>query len=964
VQIMNFRNIFLIFFLVIFGNNLSSYADEQDKESTVFMGLTIGNENQMVPYFLNSIEKLDYQKSQIDLQINILNNDLQVKELVNNWIERNKKYFRSLVVKDDASLFSDQQTYIERNKIIGEIKENFLRECEKHHSDFCFILGSDVYLAPHTLKNLIKLNKSIVSPLIRPVPHANDVNRNFFADVTDNGYYKHHSTYDSIAARSKTGTFNVPCVHRVYLINANYLKKVSFVKGFRDYEFLSFSNSARDNHVDQFICNEREFGFYLHLYDEKEEKNFKLKNPEIEITPEVLHTLFSPYYKNDPDFKKYIDNFKLDEYLIYRVQNEDLFYIDEVKDYIKHYIIKPGSKFEAHFHDLFKKYVKPDSTVLDIGAHIGTHTLYLSQIVGDEGSVFAFEPQNKIFTELVINMYLNQLKNVKMFHNALGTEDKWIEMYLPEEEWTKKIGSDLINEGHGTVKEATDNQEGDRALMIKLDDLHLNNVSFIKMDVEGFETEVIKGGLETIKRNKPVMIIEIFKGDELKRKIQEVENLGYISSSIGMDDYLFIPIESLNLSNNANKALSSLDNSSESSESSNESNTNEEPIVVAWEGSFMDLGSLSFVNRAFTEALRTIPGIDLSCISSNKLDPKLSALPEMQQMLKNLKEKAPANTQVTVRHNWPPNWQAPAKGKWVIIQPWEFGSLPTEWVENIKKVDEVWAPTNFVKKEYTDSGVPSEKIFVIPNGVNPKIFNPTAPPLQLATQKKYKFLFVAATIRRKGPDLLIQSYTQNFTADDDVCLVIKDFGSSSVYAGQTAQNIIQEAQKIAGGPEILYLNEDFSLEQIASLYTACDCLVHPYRGEGFGLPIIEAMACGLPVIVTANGAADDFVKPEFGWHIPSVKTSIGNQIEHLSLVSDGRILEPDVNILSMYMRWVFKNPEQAKQKGVVASQEILKNWTWEKAAALGAQRLKCLIDKETEKQIQLVNFDERCSAIR
>ena len=47
-------------------------------------------------------------------------------------------------------------------------------------------------------------------------------------------------------------------------------------------------------------------------------------------------------------------------------------------------------------------------------------------------------------------------------------------------------------------------------------------------------------------------------------------------------------------------------------------------------------------------------------------------------------------------------------------------------------------------------------------------------------------------------------------------------------------------------------------EELAGLYAACDCLVHPYRGEGFGLPIAEAMACGLPAIVTGYGAAMDF----------------------------------------------------------------------------------------------------------
>ena len=151
---------------------------------------------------------------------------------------------------------------------------------------------------------------------------------------------------------------------------------------------------------------------------------------------------------------------------------------------------------------------------------------------------------------------------------------------------------------------------------------------------------------------------------------------------------------------------------------------------------------------------------------------------------------------------------------------------------------------------YVSSGIAPEKVRVVPNGVDTEKFRPGVRPLALPTKKKFKFLFVGGTIFRKGPDILLDAFTQAFTAADDVCLMIKDFGGDSFYQGQTAETAIRAFQQKPGAPEILHLKDEISSEQMPGLYTACDCFVLPYRGEGFGMPVLEAMSCGLPVIVT------------------------------------------------------------------------------------------------------------------
>ena len=272
-------------------------------------------------------------------------------------------------------------------------------------------------------------------------------------------------------------------------------------------------------------------------------------------------------------------------------------------------------------------------------------------------------------------------------------------------------------------------------------------------------------------------------------------------------------------------------------------------FVVAWEGSFLDYGSLSHVNRSITTELREQPGIDLACIQKTAgMTPEMpNALADFTQ---NMASEASTETQVTVRHSWPPIWEKPSHGKWVNIQPWEFGVLPAEWVREMENLDEAWVPSSYVRDCYIDSGVPADKVQVIPNGIDEKIFRPDAPALPIKTDKRYKFLFVGGTIGRKGPDILLNTYLETFTADDDVCLVIKDFGGKTFYAGKTLAEVIEQAQAQPNAPEIVYIDDDLPPEQVAGLYTACDCLVHPYRGEGFGLPVLEAMASGTPVVAS------------------------------------------------------------------------------------------------------------------
>ncbi len=367
------------------------------------------------------------------------------------------------------------------------------------------------------------------------------------------------------------------------------------------------------------------------------------------------------------------------------------------------------------------------------------------------------------------------------------------------------------------------------------------------------------------------------------------------------------------------------------------------PIVVDWIGSFFDHGSLSHVNRELTRVLRQRTELKLRCIPTDAAP--AAAFAELARQL----ERAPdADAEVTVRHGWPPDWSRPARGRLVVIQPWEFGALPADWVQAAAGVDEFWVPSSYVREVFVESGVSAGKVWVVPNGVDPARFHPGVPPRPLPTRKSFRFLFVGGTIFRKGPDLLCEAYLRAFGAADDVCLVIKDFGSKGPYAGQTWGDRIRLLQQRPDAPEIVYLDEEWAPEDLPGLYRACHCLVLPYRGEGFGLPVLEAMACGLPVIVTAGGATDDFVRDAHGWKLPARRRPIGPKVGGLPLVREGWVLEPDLDALVRALREAASCPEVARGRGQAASEFVHSRYTWAEAAKAAAMRLHALTHLESD----------------
>lgn len=176
------------------------------------------------------------------------------------------------------------------------------------------------------------------------------------------------------------------------------------------------------------------------------------------------------------------------------------------------------SQIEVEF---FKTVLSPKDNVIEVGSNIGSHTLSISKFV-NAGNVFAFEPQEIIYQNLCANLSLNSLTNCFCFKTAL-TEKKGEELYFLNLDFSKPQNFGA----HKIIREKLDNSI--KSNVDTLDNIFpdLLNLRLLKIDVEGMELNVIKGGEKLIRRTSPIIYLENDRVENSKDLIDFISSLDY-----------------------------------------------------------------------------------------------------------------------------------------------------------------------------------------------------------------------------------------------------------------------------------------------------------------------------------------------------------------------------------------------------------------------------------------------------
>ena len=257
----------------------------------------------------------------------------------------------------------------------------------------------------------------------------------------------------------------------------------------------------------------------------------------------------------------------------------------------------------------------------------------------------------------------------------------------------------------------------------------------------------------------------------------------------------------------------------------------------------------------------------------------------------------------------------------------EVTRLPRPWRRSLKVPDRLWVPSRWAKEVLIDNGLDRDRIDVVPEGVDGELFNPQASPdPRLAQRPEFKFLHVGKWEQRKSTIELIRCFDELFH-DRPAVLVL-----SVNHLGLTRFDPVAGLKRLKlKAPEKVILVEPIDDHRaMAGLYTACDAFLFPSRSEGWGLPLLEAMACGLPCLGVDYSGSTEFTDREANL-LTDYRLRPIDDPDLTKLGNVGVWAEPDWEQFKEYMDFVFTDRDRAAQIGRLAA-ERARNWTWEKAA--------------------------------
>lgn len=359
-------------------------------------------------------------------------------------------------------------------------------------------------------------------------------------------------------------------------------------------------------------------------------------------------------------------------------------------------------------------------------------------------------------------------------------------------------------------------------------------------------------------------------------------------------------------------------------------------IDVKIKGHFFENGGYAKVNRNLALGLESL-GVNVKIEPVNKpsiKDPELKSL-----LRKSFKNEICIDSIV-------PTSGHESFGKYKILYTTiESDTLPDFFVDFTKNYNEIWVTSDFCKRILEKYNIKSP-IYVIPDSIDHKIYKEDGNKYSFSSElNPFVFISVFGWSYRKGYDVLLKSYLQEFNEDDPVSLLIV---SKSKNQKDIIRKTIDKYIKEYGGgkpPHIVRYNKDIEEKTLPDIYRACNAFVLFSRGEGFLIPSCEASLCGLPVICTNYSGQTMFLNKYNSYLLDIDKLAdIKQGTMHVSYWDNlkmASLKDPEIiKNAGTLMRLTLDNYKIAKNKNSLLQKYILENFTINKVSNKAYDRLK------------------------
>ncbi len=285
-------------------------------------------------------------------------------------------------------------------------------------------------------------------------------------------------------------------------------------------------------------------------------------------------------------------------------------------------------------------------------------------------------------------------------------------------------------------------------------------------------------------------------------------------------------------------------------------------------------------------------------------------------------------------------------GKYHIARViWETTRLPPDFSEPLKEVDEIWTASEYTKKAILNSGV-KKPIYIIPEAIDTTEDYSALPVYVSGQEDTYKFYSIFEYTERKNPRALLEAFWTEFRNDEKISLTIKTFVDN--FQPEKKREILADMKNLKNElgfkwyPPVFLFNRLLDRYQIYRFHKSFDCFVSAHRGEGWGIPQMEAMLVGNPVISTNCGGIHEYLQnDEHAKLIPyKVIPLAGNNRNQQWYLPDQNWAEIDAAKLRAAMREVYSNQQQARNMGARASAYVKDKFSLEAVGKYMRKRLE------------------------